>query len=99
MLKILGKDLTNGLLYESACLMGRSILQEVKSVVELRHTVNKYYIFFIRGKLKRLVMKYILLGNWNNLVFPAMLSLTELCSFSPVLCLKCSHRITESFWL
>lgn len=77
-LKILGRDPTNCLLFESACLMGRSILQEGSemSVVELRHIVNKYYIVFMKGKLKHLVMKYIPLANWNKLAFPAMSSLT-----------------------
>lgn len=78
MLKILGKDPMNCLLFESACLMGRSILQEGSetSVVALRHIVNKYCIFFMEGKLKHLAMKYIPLANWHKLAFPAMSSLT-----------------------
>lgn len=77
MLKILGKDPMNCLLFESACLMGRFILQDGSemSVVELRHRVNKYCIFFMKGKLKHLVTKYMPLANWNKLAFPAMSSL------------------------
>lgn len=45
------------------------------SVVELRHRVNKYCIFFMKGKLKRLATKYMPLANWNKLAFPAMSSL------------------------
>jgi len=77
-LEILGKDPMDCLLFESACLMGRSILQEGSeiSAVELRHRVNKYYIFFMKENLKHLGTQHIPLANWNKLAFPAMSSLT-----------------------
>lgn len=61
-------------------MMGRSVLQEGSAmpVVELRHVVNKYCIFLMKGKLKYLLMKYIPLANWNKLAFPAMSSLTAM---------------------
>lgn len=54
MFKILRKDNMNCLLFESVCLMGRSVLPEGSemSVVDLSHIVNKYCIFFMNGKIE-----------------------------------------------